>query len=303
MRNEEENAALVDTNEQNTVVSTQSVPKKKKTTTKQEKCREWLHREIILLIELWGNESCLYNVKDPNYHKKDCRSNAIGRIKDMLAIDTFHISDEDITAKLHSLRVYYSTLRNKREKSKSSGAGADQVYVVKWVYFEMLSFLNDNLQPRKTISNLNAAVPSTHPSTDEDVNNVQPTPSHAKNLSKKIAQKEGEDDVAFKRYATSFMKKITEPKGTKELTADDHFCEMINKKLHDIPHGPRKEFLKLEIHRMIISEEFSQSATSSPMGVSNNAFNFSSPPLTPMAPFSAMISQNQVPNQNTWNHN
>ena len=65
------------------------------------------------------------------------------------------VHNDDVSAKLHSLRVYYSATRNKHEASrKKSGSGRDDVIKVKWPYYEKLSFLNENLTPRRTTSNL-----------------------------------------------------------------------------------------------------------------------------------------------------
>ena len=44
--------------------------------------------------------------------------------------------------------------RNKQEYTLHSGAAADDVYKSEWTYYHLLSFLNDNLQPKKTFSNI-----------------------------------------------------------------------------------------------------------------------------------------------------
>ena len=41
------------------------------------------------------------------------------------------------------------------ESSKPSGAGADEVYVSPWEFYESLEFLSDAFTPRKTKSNAN----------------------------------------------------------------------------------------------------------------------------------------------------
>lgn len=126
--------------------------------------REWSHPEIVRLIELWSEEQCLFNARHPDYHKKDRRNNALTRLKETLDNEEIFINLDDIISKIHSLRVYYSSQRSKRDQSVKSGAGADDVYKIKWQYFNRLEFLNNNLQPRKTVSNLSTYSPPVSPS-------------------------------------------------------------------------------------------------------------------------------------------
>ena len=70
------------------------------------------------------------------------------RIKDALLNYGVHVTTEDVNIRLHSLRIYYTKERNKKELSIRSGAGADEASKPKWIYFPILEFLNGNLQPR-----------------------------------------------------------------------------------------------------------------------------------------------------------
>ena len=61
---------------------------------------------------------------------------------------------EEILNKLNDLRIYFNSARNKVEQSKLSGNGTDDVYKSSWQFFDQLQFLNDNVTPRNTHSNI-----------------------------------------------------------------------------------------------------------------------------------------------------
>ena len=116
--------------------------------------KEWSHEETLRLIELWESEEVLYNIKHRGYSNKDQRNNGLQRVKEGLEESWIVADAKEIGSKLHSLRVYYSAQRGKLENSKKSGSGTDDVKKIKWTFFDKLAFLNDNLQPRQTFSNI-----------------------------------------------------------------------------------------------------------------------------------------------------
>ena len=54
----------------------------------------------------------------------------------------------------------------------------------------------------------------------------------------------------------SIKKKMTEARPEKVRTEDDHFCDMLAEKLRRMAEGPQKEYLKLEIHQLIVKAEY-----------------------------------------------
>ena len=61
----------------------------------------------------------------------------------------------EIQNKLYSLRVFYSSQRNKLEYSeKKSGSSTNEVTKIRWPYYEKASILNDYLQPHQTFRDL-----------------------------------------------------------------------------------------------------------------------------------------------------
>ena len=72
----------------------------------------------------------------------------------MISRGLSEIEDAQITEKIKSLRSYYGTENWKEKVSKASGTGTSDVYVSSWRFINDLDFLNDNLLPRKSYSNI-----------------------------------------------------------------------------------------------------------------------------------------------------
>ena len=79
------------------------------------------------MINFWSQHEVLLNVKHPNYWDKDCGSNVLNRIAED---HDMNFSAEEISSKMHSLRVYFSAQRNKLISSKLSGAATEDVHKV-----------------------------------------------------------------------------------------------------------------------------------------------------------------------------
>ena len=81
----------------------------------------------------------------------------------------------EIQNKLHSLRVYCSSQRNKLEYSKKKyGSGTDKVIKIRLPYYEKLLFLNDYLQSRQTFSNL--GIEGLDPSSPASITSLENAP-------------------------------------------------------------------------------------------------------------------------------
>ena len=106
------------------------------------------------MINFWSQHEVLLNVKHPNYWDKDCGSNVLNRIAEALKDHDMNFSAEEISSKMHSLRVYFSAQRNKLISSKLSGAATEDVHKVNWPFYEPLMFLNDNFVSCWTKSNM-----------------------------------------------------------------------------------------------------------------------------------------------------
>ena len=109
-----------------------SLKKKKNEHQKKNKKRSRTGRydETTTMINFWSQHEVLLNVKHPNYWDKDCGSNVLNRIAEALKDHDMNFSAEEISSKMHSLRVYFSAQRNKLISSKLSGAATEDVHKV-----------------------------------------------------------------------------------------------------------------------------------------------------------------------------
>ena len=63
-------------------------------------------------------------------------------------------SEEDILAKISSLKIYYSKELGKAENGIKIGAGCNDIYISKWAHFNSVAFLRDMVTPRKTVTSM-----------------------------------------------------------------------------------------------------------------------------------------------------
>ena len=60
----------------------------------------------------------------------------------------------EVKAKIHHLRGYYSKELQREKASKKSGSATNEIYQSTWPHFNSLHFLRDVIIPRKTQSNI-----------------------------------------------------------------------------------------------------------------------------------------------------
>ena len=73
------------------------------------------------------------------------------KIKGILHENGIEVTVKQVPDKIHSLRNYYSAERRKEEAAtKKSDPGQDDLYISKWLFFQPLLFLRNNLIPRVT---------------------------------------------------------------------------------------------------------------------------------------------------------
>ena len=73
-----------------------------------------------------------------------------------IAIDIGTEEGAVVTRKFYKLRSQYSTEKRKRAANKSGSEGAKAPR--KWEFFELLEFLNNSVQTRKSMSNLSQSI-------------------------------------------------------------------------------------------------------------------------------------------------
>ncbi|TGZ53886.1 Uncharacterized protein DBV15_01827 [Temnothorax longispinosus] len=95
--------------------------------TKSGDSKKWTNEEIIILIDSYKEESCLYAINSPNYHNKHLRNEALKRVGDAVRVFKPHVTDKDCASKFHTLRSQYNIENAKVKRSKKSGTGTDNM--------------------------------------------------------------------------------------------------------------------------------------------------------------------------------
>lgn len=112
----------------------------------------WDHNLVIKLIEMYEQETVLWNVSMSSHKNSNSRLDAIHNIA-----TTLNKSDIEVEKKLHTLKSQFLREKAKITKSKKSGAGTTDVYVPKWKYYQLLLFLSPSAEPVSHMSSLKPA--------------------------------------------------------------------------------------------------------------------------------------------------
>ena len=206
----------------------------------------WSDEATASLIELWHNHEVLFNSRHPAYHIRDEKSKALEIVKESLAELDVVVSVKDITNKFQSLRTYFCKERGKLVASKSSGAGADQVYTTKWRFYDSLLFLDDNMTPRGTVSSLNHSWQE-HSSSPYNAVNTPSAKSQKLSSNRQIERTE-----KLMETAVEFLKTPTPTPPCNARDDDDAFADLVGRMMRKIPDGERKDMLRIDIQTMII---------------------------------------------------
>nr|XP_034836340.1 uncharacterized protein LOC117992734 [Maniola hyperantus] len=112
--------------------------------------REWLEE----FIELYRSEPCLWNTKGKEYHNRELKRSAYTKLIEKLKIIDPSADKDAVVKKINNIRSTYKKERKKIADSKKSGAGTQEVYKPKLWYYSMLLFLDDQVEPRHSCSNM-----------------------------------------------------------------------------------------------------------------------------------------------------
>lgn len=104
--------------------------------------------QIKLLIDLYRENECLWNVKSPEYKSYLKRKDAIANISEKMGF-----TEEIIKKKIASIRSTYLLEKKKCKDSHRTGTGTDDIYHSSLPWFQYMTFLNDVIIARKTLDN------------------------------------------------------------------------------------------------------------------------------------------------------
>eukprot|EP00794_Sanderia_malayensis_P004924 gene4924-5571_t len=143
---------------------------------------------------------------------------------------------------MNSLQGYFAAER----KSKTSGAGANDVCKVRWQFYESLTFLADNINPRRTESNV-----ASQGQVDGALKIAQNMPIQCKTLLHQNREKR----LLTNELLETAINVLKRPRpaavleNVEERTADKVFSELVWKMLQEIPDGVTKDMVKIDIKR------------------------------------------------------
>ena len=111
--------------------------------------REWTDGEISLLITLWRDNDILYDTNHPLYYVQSERKLVMEYISKEM-----NINGRDVNDKMHSLRTYYCSQRQRTEAIDAK-CGSNRTFP-RWKFYDQMSFLYESVTNRAAKSSLSS---------------------------------------------------------------------------------------------------------------------------------------------------
>ncbi|XP_047738262.1 uncharacterized protein LOC125178486 [Hyalella azteca] len=117
---------------------------------------KWSPDDIVLFLETFHKYELLWNIRHEDYSNKTKRETNLLKLKEDLLCQGLVVPDITfLRARIRNIRLTYKNELTKVISSKASGAGTDDVYTPKLLWFKTAdSFLNDVVVTRQSQSNL-----------------------------------------------------------------------------------------------------------------------------------------------------
>ncbi|KAG8258299.1 hypothetical protein J6590_104021 [Homalodisca vitripennis] len=116
---------------------------------------KWSSDQIVTFLEIYRKHECLWDIRSPEYLKRDSKQQAFAKLLDELRLNGIIVTEDVLKKKIKNLRDAYRNELNKVKKSKKSGAGASEVYKPKLVWFGAAdAFWNSVLSGRQSSSSM-----------------------------------------------------------------------------------------------------------------------------------------------------
>ncbi|XP_066971896.1 uncharacterized protein [Macrobrachium rosenbergii] len=108
------------------------------TSVKEKKVATGTEKETLLLIELYRQNPCLWNVKADVYKDRNKRVAAINEITAGMNRSGLSVTASEVKKKIESIRSQFRRELRKLGKSKKSGPGADDIYTpILWCFDDL----------------------------------------------------------------------------------------------------------------------------------------------------------------------
>lgn len=116
---------------------------------------KWTTKQIITFLNVFQNYPCLWDVTSKDYLNRNFKEVSYNKLLDNLHMSDLPGSLDSLKKKIKSLRDTYRKELQKVQKSKKSGAGADDVYKPKLAWFSSAEvFWQRSIIGRESSSNL-----------------------------------------------------------------------------------------------------------------------------------------------------
>lgn len=270
--------------------------------------KKWTNEDICVLIDLFEERPCLWDVYDNSYHLRDKRDIAYKEIEAEI-----NVSVTEIKAKLAKLRSQLGREIAKTNKSKS-GQGTDELYKPTWTYWDRLQFLRPVMQPGKSRDNLSGPdflndTPSSAEMTPDvdfspEIEDMSQGTSQKSSMSARQTKRNMEQKkFEFLSTAVNALKEPTVKTDANETnkSAPCHFSLYVSEKLSQFDKRTRA-LAEKKISDIIFELEFNSSSALTNMMIpsSNQGHNFGS--ANNVSPAMA-VSFNEVQNNMMQNAN
>ena len=223
---EDYNDNMSDLSEEESSFGNQVDKIRKKGENAKRNTKKWKEENVINLIELLEERSCLWDIYDKEYTKRDKREVAYKEIAENLG-NRWEISE--IKTKINNLRAQLGREIGKVKKTKS-GQATNELYKSSWVHWERLQFLVPQMQPsstRDTISIPDSNTPELYveSETEED---IQPK---SKRKRGSIKKKFEEKKLEILEGCSNMLAQSRYPSAEKSQSITSPFALYVDEKL------------------------------------------------------------------------
>lgn len=164
-------------------------------------------------IEIYEKNGCLWKLTLPEYTNKNLKSMAYKELV-LFSKKYFGEADTDFVKKIQNLKTAFKKELKKVNNSKKSGNGADDVYIPKLWYFDLLLFTTDDVLPKPSIDSRKDDTNEEYEGEDstEEIFDVEDDDSHqskkSRNEEKTQEEASGSSDVSQPRILQKSMVRV-----------------------------------------------------------------------------------------------